>query len=218
MPSTLAKSERWQFRVVLARAREILRQEGLRSLWFKILGDTVYRRLLLLERPLQDPIPEVTARVPVEISLLQKTQIAEYLEFRAEANESEVQSQLDAGHWCFVARYQGRIVSARWATAGRVWIDYLSRELQLAPGEVYFYDGFTRPDFRGQAVSPVTLAEMLRYFRTAGYRRMVGTVLPENQPSLRAVAKTGYRLYGVMGYVKIGPWKRHFHRVKNAPA
>lgn len=218
MASSLAKSERGKFRMALERAIEVLRQEGLRSLWFKILGDTVYRRLLLLERPLQDPIPAVTARVPVEISLLKKSEIAEYMGFRAEANESEVQSQLDTGHWCFVARHQGRIVSARWATAGRVWSDYLSRELQLAPGEVYFYDGFTRPDFRGQAVSPVTLAEMLRYFRAAGYQRMVAAILPENHPSLRAVAKTGYHPYGLIGYIKIGPWKRHFHRVRNAPA
>jgi len=218
MATTLAEGERGKFRGALERASEVLRQEGVRSLWFKLLGETVYRRLLLLERPLQEPIPTVTARVPVEISLLQKSEIAEYREFRAETHVSEVQARLDAGHWCFVARHQGRIVSARWATTDGVWIDYLSCELRLAVGEVYPYDLFTRPDFRGQSVSPVTSAEMLRYFRTAGYRRMVTTVLPENQPSLRAVAKTGYRPYGLIGYVKIGPWKRHFYRVSDAPA
>jgi RimJ/RimL family protein N-acetyltransferase len=116
-----------------------------------------------------------------------------------------------------VARHQGRIVSARWATANPIWIDYLSCEFRLAAGEVYSYDLFTRPDFRGHTVSPVTSAAMLRYFRTAGYRRAVGTVLPENHPSLRAIAKTGYRPYGLIGYVKIGPWKWHFSRVRNAP-
>jgi RimJ/RimL family protein N-acetyltransferase len=218
MATALVAGERGKFRVALERAKEVLREEGVRSLWFKLLGETVYRRLLLLERPLQDAIPAVTARVPVEMSLLQKSEIAEYREFRAETDVSEVQSQLDAGHWCFVARHQGRIVCARWATAERVWIDYLSCELRLAVGEVYIYDAFTRSDFRGQAVSPATSAEMLRYFRTAGYRRMVTTILPENQPNLRAVAKTGYRPYGLIGYVKIGPWKRHFYRVSDAPA
>ncbi len=216
MATALVADERWKFRVALARAREVLREEGARSLWFKILGETVYRRLLLLERPLQEAIPTVTARVPVEISLLQKTEIAEYVEFRAGTDVAEVQSQLDAGHWCFVARHQGRIVSARWATAGRVWIDYLSSAFRLAADEVYIYDAFTRPDFRGQAVSPVTSVEMLRYFRAAGYRRTVATISPENQANLRAVAKPGYRPYGLIGYVKIGPWKYHFCRVSNA--
>ncbi len=57
---------------------------------------------------------------------------------------------------------------------------------------------------------------MLRYFRTAGYRRMAAAILPENHPSLRAVAKTGYHPYGLIGDVKIGPWKRHCYRVSNA--
>jgi len=216
MVTAVVVGERSRFGVALARAGEVLRQEGVRSLWFKILGDTVYRRLLLVERPLQGPIPAVTARIPVEISLLQETQVAEYLAFRPEADEAEVRCQLDAGDWCFVARHHGQIVAARWATANRIWIDYLSCEFQLAAAEIYSYDLFTQPEFRGHAVAPVISAEMLRYFRTAGYRRLVAAISPENDPSLRAVAKTGYRPYGLIGYVKIGPWKRHFRRVRNA--
>jgi RimJ/RimL family protein N-acetyltransferase len=217
MATAVAAGERWRFSVALARAGEVLRQEGVRSLWFKILGDTVYRRLVLVERPLQDPIPAVTARIPVEISLLQKTQVAEYMAFRPEANEAEVRSQLDAGDWCFVTHHQGQIVSARWATANQVWIDYLSCEFRLAAGEIYSYDLFTKPEFRGHALSPFASAEMLRYFRAAGYRRIVAAISPENSPSLRSVTKTGYRPYGLIGYVKLGPWKRHFCRVRNAP-
>src|SRR5712691_6215953 len=96
MATALAAGERWKVRVALERAKEVLREEGVRSLWFKLLGETVYRRLLLLERPLQDAIPAVTARVPVEISLLQKSEIAEYVEYRAETDVSEVQARLDA--------------------------------------------------------------------------------------------------------------------------
>jgi L-amino acid N-acyltransferase YncA len=206
-----------KLRLMLARANEVLRQEGVRSLWFKLLGDIVYRRLLLLERPLHEPISPVTARIPVEISLLQETQVAEYMAFRPEARESEVRSQLEAGDWCFVVHHQGQMICARWATVQRVWSDYLACELHLAEGEVYSYDLFTRPEFRGHAVSPVASVEMLRYFRAAGYRRMVAAISPENHPSLRSVTKTGYRPYGVIGYVKIGPWKWRFQRVKNVP-
>ena len=108
MATALAASERWTLRMAVARASEVLRQEGVRSLWFKILGDTVYRRLLLVERPRQEPIPAVKARVPVEISLLQKSEIAEYVEFRTGTDVAEVQSRLDAE--------DGRLLSAsRWS-------------------------------------------------------------------------------------------------------
>jgi GNAT superfamily N-acetyltransferase len=216
MATALVVGERGKFRVALARTREVLREEGVRSLWFKILGETVYRRLLLLERPLQEAIPAVTARVPVVMSLLQKSEIAEYVEFRAGTDVAEVQSQLDAGHWCFVARSQGRMVATSWAATNRAWLDYLSRQLRLAPDEVYAYDSFTEPAFRGQNLGPALTAEKLRYFRAAGYRRMVTDILPENRASLRADAKTGYRPYGLIGYVKIGPWRRDFCRVRNA--
>ena len=139
MATALVAGERGKFRVALARTREVLREEGVHSLWFKILGETVYRRLLLLERPLQEAIPAVTARVPVVRSLVQKTEIAEYVEFRAGTDVAEVQSQLDAGHWCFVARSQRRMVATSWAATKRAWLDYLSRELRLAPDEVYAY-------------------------------------------------------------------------------
>jgi RimJ/RimL family protein N-acetyltransferase len=172
--------------------------------------------MLLVERPLQNPIPEVPARIPVEINLLKPTEVSEYVEFRPDTKAAEVQSQLDAGHWCFVARHQGRIVCARWAAKSRVWIDYLSCELHLAADEVYSYGLFTSPEFRGSAISPAASTAMLRYFHAAGYRRIVGVIGPENRASLRSVEKTGYHTYGVMGYVNIGPWRWDFCRGKKA--
>jgi hypothetical protein len=194
----------------LERGGDVLRREGLRSLWFKILGATVYRRLLLVERPLCEPVAEVRAGVPVEVSVLDRSEIAEYRAFRPDTEEAEVRSRLDGGQRCFVARHAGQIVSARWAAVDRVWIDYLSCELPLAPDEGYPYDLFTAPGFRGQAVSPATSTRMLRDFQRAGYRRMLGTVLPGNAASLRASAKTGYRPCGRIGYVGIGPWRWRF--------
>jgi ribosomal protein S18 acetylase RimI-like enzyme len=217
MAPTLAARERWKFRPALERASEVLRQESARGLWFKILGETMYRRLLLLERPLHEPILEVTARVPVVISLLKKTEIAEYAQFRTEADVSGIRSRLDAGQVCFVARYQGGLVSSSWGATNRAWIDYLSRELRLAPDEVYAYDSFTEPAFRGRSLDPARTAEKLRYFRAAGYRRMVCTVSLENRASLLSCAKVGYRPYGLIGYVQIGPRKRHFCRLRHAP-
>ena len=45
---------------VIRRALLTLRDEGLRSFWFKLLGECGYRRLLLLERALDQPIADYT--------------------------------------------------------------------------------------------------------------------------------------------------------------
>jgi RimJ/RimL family protein N-acetyltransferase len=206
-----AALERRSVRGITDRAREVLRREGLRALWFKILGETVYRRLVVVERPLDLPVPDVAARVPVEVGLLRARELAEYRAFRPETPECELESRLRAGQICFVARHEGRIVSARWVAVDRVWVDYLSMDLPLAPDEACSYDMMTASDFRGQAVSPVTSAAMLRHFQQADFRRFVGTVLPTNEASFRAIAKTGYRRCGWIGYVGVGRWRRPFH-------
>ena len=48
---------RWTVRSALRRAVEVLRDEGPRVLWFKVLGETVYRRLTLVELSLASPPP-----------------------------------------------------------------------------------------------------------------------------------------------------------------
>jgi hypothetical protein len=44
----------------------------------------------------------------------------------------------------------------------------------------------------------------------AGLRRATGAVLPENASSLRDDTKGGFRIYGVLGRVQLGPWLRVF--------
>ena len=85
-------------------------------------------------------------------------------------------------------------------------------EIPLSPDEVYNYDSFTLSAFRGQNISPTRSLEMAKYFRKAGFRRIKATIVPENDQALWAAEKTGYRLFGMMGYVKIGPWQYNFYR------
>jgi GNAT superfamily N-acetyltransferase len=200
------------FRLALQRLAEIAKEEGLRTLWFRILGELGYRRVLLLNRSLLEPIPDATPRLPVAISLLERTEITEYLEFRAGTSAGQIERRLDAGHCCFAGRYHGHLVATSWAATAQAWMHYLVCEVQLAPGEVYIYDSFTRPDCRGRGVSPAIGIEMLHHFRAAGYQRAVRAISPENRANLHAVAKTGYRPHCIMGYVKVGPWRRDFYR------
>jgi SAM-dependent methyltransferase len=173
----------------------------------------VYRRVVLMERLLGEPIAELTARFPVAIDLLKETEVDEYTSFRPDADPLEICRRLEAGQWCFVARHEGRIVHACWAATGRAWIDYLGCAITLAPDEVYQYDSFTAPDVRGRNLAAVRVIVAARYFRQANYRRLVAVVVPENTLAFRPLEKAGYRPFGVMGYVKISRWRWNFCRV-----
>lgn len=198
----------------------MLQEEGIKSFWFKLLSEIgYYRRLILLERSLEAPIPEIKPLVTVNIELLKKTELDEYATFRSkndliqiENDPYKIADRLNAGHWCFVARHGGEIISDCWASIHHVRFSRLYYKLRLAQGKVYFYDAFTRPDFRGKSVLPAILEEMIRHSHAAGYLRIICEVVPENKPSLQAFGKVGFKPFGVIGYIKIGPWHRNFYR------
>ena len=195
------------------RVMETLHDGGVRALWFKILGETVYRRLLLLERSFEEPIPEIPSQLPIIFQVLEWTETEEYLHYRPGTTRVEIFRRFTAQHRCIVARYQGRLVSNTWVAASNAWSHYLSREVPLGANDLYAYDSFTDPLCRGHAVASALGVEVLRHFRGTGYRRIIRAISPENRASLRAVSKSGYRPYGVIGYVGIGPWRKHFVRL-----
>ncbi len=183
------------------------------ALWFSLLARArLYRRLALFELSLADTPPARPATVPVELRLLAPGDVAAHVALRPDVPPGEVLARLGRGERCFTAWHEGRLVSTTWAATGRVRIDYLDRDLALAPGDAYAYDAFTAPDYRGREIAGLCTASMQRALRAAGVRRLLAAHLPENRFVRGRTAKRPQRDLGVIGYVGLGPWRRHFLR------
>jgi GNAT superfamily N-acetyltransferase len=185
-------------------------------LWFKVLGETVYRRLIIVELPLAPPPAVRAASRELTFGFLEPRQVDAYLALRPDQSAAAVAARLRRGDRCFVAREGDRIVSARWTAAGTAWVEYLGRRWLLEPGDVYLYETYTHPDVRGDAVSSAAGTRLARALAAEGWNRIVGGVVPENRPALRTASKTGYQRTGTMGYVRLGPWRRDFVRRSSA--
>jgi hypothetical protein len=192
-----------------ARAREILRHEGAKSLWFRGLGKAGYRRMILFERLLDEPIPEIASAIPVTTSLLKTDEIDEYLVFRPGQTAQEILERLKRGHKCFALRSSNVIAHACWAGIGTARMEYLDCEIRLADRTTYLYGSFTAGQFRKLNLATVAYLEMARHFRDLGFRRLVAVVVPHNRAALGPVRKAGYRRLGVIRSVKIGSWRSH---------
>ena len=206
-------SVHWSPRTILRRAASVARDEGVAALYFGILGRTIYRRTIVIERWLDEPIHDIAARVSVVLGLLNDAQVEDYVRLRPEADPREILRRLRDGQLCHTARCEGRLVYVSWSTTRRAWIEYLGREIELAPREVYSFEAFAAPEYRGTNIVAAMGTFRLRYFRDRGYRRIIAVVVPENKRALCSFAKLGYRSCGTMGYVKIGPWRREFFRI-----
>jgi ribosomal protein S18 acetylase RimI-like enzyme len=189
------------------RAWQVLRDEGVRSFWFKLLHLLGYHRLLLLDRPLTEPVPPAQATSPLAMDWLSPADVAEYLAFRSSRDARLLDERFERRHRCLLARADGRLVGVMWAATERAVIQSLRHELPLAPGEVYLYDAYTDPAFRGRCIAPVLSVELLRRFRDEGCRRAIRGTVPENEAALRAHAKAGFERYAIIRRVKLGPWR-----------
>lgn len=191
----------------VARAWAALRDEGPRIFGLKLASELGYRKLLLLGRPLAEAIPAVAAQVPLRFELLPAAAADEYLEFRPEARRDRILSRWEAGNLCFVARHEGRIVACGWGTAAAARTDYLQCAIELAPGDAYLYDGYTRPEWRSRGIFQALGAEELRALQRAGHRRAIRATAVQNAVALHAHTRVGFRPIGSIVRYRLGPWQ-----------
>jgi GNAT superfamily N-acetyltransferase len=192
------------------RACRALREEGILSVWFKSLDVLGYRRLYLLRRPLSEPIPERSASLPVTIDWLVAEHADAYRAFRQGAQKDDVISRLRGGDRCLVARHDGQIVGAMWGSTLEARSSYLGGDLPLAAGEAFQFDAFTSVAVRGMGIAPTLSVAWLQHLRDEGFLAATRLTLPENGPALRAHAKVGYQVTGIIRSVRLGQWCRIF--------
>jgi GNAT superfamily N-acetyltransferase len=172
--------------------------------WFKILATTVYRRVLLLERTLNGPIPMISPQVDVTIDCLGDTQVKEYFQLQPEAQESEIHHRFSRGHTCFAARYKNRLIAVAWATPHRIHISYVAFVRPLPDKSIYFYESFTEPGYRGLSIQSALCSHMMRHYGAKGFQRVLTGVVPENGPSRRKNEKCGFRPFAMIRLVRFG--------------
>lgn len=168
---------------------------------------------MLLERPLDDPIPDLPLPPGVTVLPLRLADVPAYLAFRPDQAAAIIERRLGDGEWGFAAWRDGAIVMASWTSPQRARIDYLDWELALAPDEAYSYDLYTVPAFRGRGLASAARVSMLRDARERGCRRLFSALLPENTPGWRTPDTLGFRQIGWIGYVGPAPWRHRFCRV-----
>jgi hypothetical protein len=82
--------------------------------------------------------------------------------------------------------------------------------LHFAPAWVYMYNGYTRPEYRGQRLHAIGMTAALEQYAREGKRGLVSYVDASNAASLKSCTRMGYRTFGRV--VVIGRGERFLHR------
>ena len=195
------------------RAIEVLREEGVRGLWWRSLGLTVYRRLVLVAREMEDDPPPRQSRPSLSFEFLAAGRLDDYLRLRPGFAATEVERRLETGQRCVLVRDGGEVVSARWLATGRAEMPYLNHVFDLPEGVAYVYDVYTSRAVRGRGVGAKGGAFAVGLLHSEGYRRLLGTFMPQSAAGRGLVAGAGYRPVGTIGCLRLPGLRRLVPRV-----
>ena len=92
-------------------------------------------------------------------------------------------------------------------------VDEVDDLLIVGKEEVYLYDAFTLPAYRGSGIYPFLLNTAAMYFKKQAYSFALIFSTADNRSSIRGIEKSGFTGYGSVSYRKFLGWKSWDYRI-----
>ncbi len=159
-------------------------------------------RLNLFSFQLSRPIPEIKAGEDAEYSFLNTKSREKAESLTSLVGKEIVNVRFNRGEVCGVARLNSEVVSYCWVAFQQAEVGEINRTIKLRNNELYFYDAFTLPDYRGRGLFPALLTAILGFARSQGCSRALIFSLRENRPSVRGIEKAGFSLFQSIYFLK----------------
>jgi predicted GNAT family acetyltransferase len=114
----------------------------------------------------------------------------------------QIEERFRSGQICFAATTaEDRIIHTRWCAPTGIHIAELSRNLHLSRNDIYVYDNYTCPEFRGLGAANDLQAFILEALPAMGYSRLHAFVKGDNVQVLRSI-KPPHRRTGKLFYLR----------------
>jgi hypothetical protein len=123
-------------------------------------------------------------------------------------NASQFCQRFTRGDKCFLLRKGSRPAAYIWVAFKSFYIHELRMRLELARGHCYFFDETTKPEFRRQGMLGKTLGVAWDDIKVKSACLCVAS---DNEPSLLANHRLGFRPFAICRYRQVGPLR--YHRV-----
>jgi GNAT superfamily N-acetyltransferase len=205
----IAGSRRWTPRTAVAQTVHILRRDGVAAAWFGVLAETVYRRLLVVERDLTVAAGARIARGPqpaIDTRVVDAGQVATL--YAAIGVERMPDIHHRAGETWFAAFERERPVAVQALLPGGGFVPYLGIDITLA-GDAELLAGIVvDPACRKRGVATQLVAAALDDAAERGSRRAVALVLPENAGGRAVLRSLGFALTGRVAVCGLGRVRR----------
>lgn len=155
----------------------------------------------MYELNLQRDVQSIRPLISVRVSISEEPDAAGML------RAAEVTTRTQRGDKIFVAYHQGIPVAYLFAATSECHIGEIDVWLDVKQKEVYFYDAFTRPAFRGRRIYPFLITGAAEYFRGELFEYAMIFSTRDNASSNKAIERCGFKRYGTVHYRNFLGWK-----------
>ena len=132
----------------------------------------------------------ITARIPVVVSI--SDFVPELELFDKSIREQRTQRR----DTVLIAFHEAQPVGYLFATTKNCWIGEIENWLIVKPREVYLYDAFTHPAFRGKRIYATLVNRAADFFKQHGYSYALIFASAHNTSSIRGIEYCGFAEYG----------------------
>lgn len=191
-----------KFHYRLQSLKTLLNEKGFRS----AIKEVIYfnREAVIVERYLNKPVPKLKYDFVLHLTPLDREnpqEITEY-KFPNKVRELKCLAYLNKGYKGFLGIDDRKVIAEQWYVCNNIkhpdlrWI-----ELDLKNDEIYAFDLFVAPEYRGTSAINVFIASYLTELRTMGFSKTFGYFFSDNIPS--------QWIHRLFSYSEIKRIKRH---------
>jgi ribosomal protein S18 acetylase RimI-like enzyme len=120
---------------------------------------------------------------------------------------SVIESRLEKGDKIFIAEHNNEPVAYLFAATSNTYIGEIDDWLMVNRGEVYLYDAFTAPEFRGRRIYPHLITEAAVHFKNRGYEHALIFSTVQNILSIKGITRCGFKCYKTVWFRNFLGWK-----------
>lgn len=132
----------------------------------------------------------ITARIPVDVSISDFVPELELFDKSVRKQRTQRQDTV------LIAFHEAQPVGYLFATTKNCWIGEIENWLIVKPREVYLYDAFTHPAFRGKRIYATLVNRAANFFKQRGYSYALIFASAHNTSSIRGIEYCGFAEYG----------------------
>lgn len=150
-------------------------------------------KMLIFEMDVNEIPNPIENKTKVEISLLNIADLDFLIRGKRSTHKQTMLERLDYGDKCFVAKKDNKICGYVWIRKNKLYFTEVYYEVETDDRSIWVYDELVFEEERGKRIQQKILFKVLKYCKNMGYKRILTGILSDNEPSLNAHARFGFK-------------------------